>query len=136
MSVEIWLPQPCDETDFVLSHLQPLGGALGSMRLATDPLPFTMVNRVGGGDEEQEDVAIVSVHYFDSTYTLAKQGAQQRHQRMLLLKYKAVDVTLSDGTVTGCNHLKVLQKPVRIDYQQETIQRFVSRYEIGLAPNS
>ena len=136
MSVELWTPTPADETDFIISHLTPCGGAYGSMRLANDDLPFTMVNRVGGGDDEMEDRAIVSVHHFDKTYTLAKRGAQQRHQRMLLLKYKAVDVTLSDGSVAGCDYLKVLQKPIRVDYEQESIQRFVSRYEIGLAPYS
>lgn len=136
MSVEIWEPTPPDETEFVIAHLLPIG-LTSSMRLATDPVPFTLVNRAGGADERDfEDDSIVSVKHFDSTYTLAKQGANQRHQRMLLLKYTDVVVTMPDGTLASCDYLTVLQKPMRVDYGQEQIQTFISRYQIGFAPVS
>lgn len=122
---------------FVLAHLAPLG-AVGTRRNPGDPLPFRMVTRITGPSDLFTDYPVVSVHTFGDAAagqadTLANREADITHRRMLvLLDDPTTPVLMANGVVAYCNYLTVKETPVKVQYRDTTVIRYVGRYELGL----
>jgi hypothetical protein len=102
-----------------------------------DPLPFTLVTRIGGDENFwiREDEPLVSVHTLCDVslgYAAAAEEAQMTHDRMLELAWTLGPVTMPDGSLVCVEYLKPFQYPVWRDYEDVTILRKVGRYKMGL----
>jgi hypothetical protein len=128
-----WLAPP-NAVEFVIAWLRPLG-LVDVKRPAGETLPYRMVNGVAAVDDPDQglDQTVVSVHTFDTDYTAANDAAVATHQRMLLLvSDPSRDVTLTGG-VANADWVETVQKPIWLDYGDNTINRFVARYRLGLS---
>lgn len=131
-----WAPPSVSEV--VVTWLRPLGdpNGVGTDRPSGAVLPYRMVTPVAG--QEQHKVmqrATVSVHTFHDNMDDAEAAAQLTHQRMLLLGppwAPPQQVTISNNQVITPISVETVQTPSWIDYQDNTIRRFVARYEVAL----
>lgn len=132
MSVDLLNEAPPDVQRVVCVWLRPLGRA-ATQRLAGDPLPFRLVNRVAGADDHLQgiDIAVISVHTF-ATRADAIDEANLTHQRMLYLaRHPFTNIELSTGTA-NINFCETVEKPIHQDYGDPNLTRYVARYRIGL----
>ena len=130
-----------DAEDFVVCWLQPLLRS-GVERKTSDPWPFALVQRLPSHDvpETGLDDPVIQVdilHKVTSGSTpvaiAGKRWANEVHRRMILLGLTYPDVTLSDGSITGPDYLKVLVRPHRQPFGDDAVARFVARYKLGLS---
>ncbi len=95
-----------------------------------------MVNGVTDDEDDNlfTDDQVVSVHTFGGTYTEASDAAALTHRRMqLLIHNPGLDVMLTDNTIVNADYVQTLMGPQWVDYADQTINRFVARYKLGLA---
>lgn len=102
-----------------------------------DPLPFTLITRIGGDENFfiRLDDPIVSVHTLcdvELGYSAAAAEAQTTHDRMLELAWTLGPVIMPDGSHICVDYVKVFQPSVWRDYEDVTILRKVGRYKMGL----
>lgn len=123
-----------DAEDFVVCWLQPLLLA-AVLRDSDDPFPFAGVQRVAGGDDENEglDEPIIQVDILDEGVVAASRTARLVDRRMKLLSRTQPDVTMSDGRVANAEWCDTIQKPIRMPYASESVTRYVARYRLGLS---
>lgn len=124
-------------SEVVVAWLAPIGPANGVSveRPTGDVLPYRMVTRVAGKDDKITDCAVVSVHTFATSMTLAESEARLTHRRMLELGPPIVgqqSVTISGDQVVMVDSVETSMAPVWIDYEDNQIRRFVARYAIDL----
>ena len=109
-------------------------GKVGTRRKAGDPLPQRLVARVAGVDvpELVQDIAVVSVHTFASSDIAAVTESEKTHERMLELAMDPLtEITLTSGLKVTIDYCKTVMKPVRVDYEDPGVVRYVGRYEVG-----
>ena len=124
-----------DAEDFVSCWLQPLLRA-GVEREKSDGYPFAVVQRVSGLDipESGLDDPVVQLDILHKgAVGVAKKHANDVHRRMTLLGLTYPDVTMSDGSVAGIDYLRVLIRPHRETFGDDTVVRYVARYKLGLS---
>lgn len=139
--------KPPHAVTFVLAHLLPIADGpnqLGTRRWSVKmPLPYWMVSRVGGVEDEFSDYPVIRVHAFGETETLASRAMDRAHERMRKLIYNpTIDVTLGDGTVANCEWARCTEGPLPMPYRRSPIPsqttvtpdvlRFVTTYELAL----
>lgn len=132
MTVDVLDSDAPDVQRVVVAWLRPLGRA-ATQRLAGDPLPFRLVNRIAGSDDQNEgiDYAVVSIHTF-ATRNQSTTETRLTHGRMLYLqRHPFTDVTV-DGATINVNSCITVERPIRIDYGDPNLVRTVGRYRIGL----
>lgn len=118
-----------DIEEFLVTYLQPVSPGNIRVDMGTQPvLPFVMLARVAGGDDRITDRPIVDIHVFHSTRALASTAAAQMHSMMRALNSK-VAVTISTGTKT-IDRVLTLHGPSYLKYEDETLKRYVARYEV------
>jgi hypothetical protein len=101
-----------------------------------DPLPFTLVTRIGGDENfwTRLDEPIVSVHTLcdlSKGYAQAGIESQATHDRMLELGWALGPVLMPDGSQVCVDYLKPFQYPRWLDYEDVRVLRKVGRYKIG-----
>lgn len=121
---------PPDVEDVVVAWLTPLGTA-SVERPAGDDLPFFMVTRVDGDDDKVWDYAVVDVDVFAADRNTANLVARTAHRRMISVLPED-EITLSDGSKTGIDRIRTDHGPKYVDWDVDTMQRYVSRYFIDL----
>lgn len=133
MSVELYNLAPPNAVEFVVAWLRPLG-LVDVKRPAGEGLPFRMVNGVTADENIDEflDQSVVSVHTFATTYTDASDAATVTHQRMLVLADDPSNTVTVNGLPANADWVETVQKPIWVDYGDNTINRFVARYRLGL----
>ncbi|MDH6199185.1 hypothetical protein M2272_005853 [Mycobacterium frederiksbergense] len=117
---------------FLLAHIAPLGPC-GTTRVEGDEPIFRQVNNIDGTDDlyTYSTRAILSVHTFGPTETVATREAEITHRRILLIDEQC-DVTMVDGSIVNAYYLDVQQRPVLRDYKADNVFRLKAIYEIGL----
>ncbi len=126
---------PPNAVEYVIAWLRPLG-LTDWNRPSGETLPFRMVNGVTDVEDDNlfTDDQVVSVHTFAATYTEASDAAAQTHRRMqLLIHNPGLDVTLLDNSVVNADYVQTLMAPQWVDYADQTLNRFVARYQLGLS---
>lgn len=125
--------QPPSVIEFVIAWLLPLGDptGVGMDRPSGAVLPYRMVTRVDSQDDRLTDSSIVSIHTFADSMTDAETAARATHARMTALDPR-VAVTLPSGGTASADYFRVTQGPIWADYEDNTIRRFIARYEIDL----
>lgn len=123
---------------FVLAWLAPLG-ACGSRRNPDDPLPFRMVTTITGEACEYYADPVVSVHTFGDASvtqadTYANREADITHRRMMLLAADPTQTVTVNSVPYNCSHVLVKELPIKVDYRDTTVIRYVARYELGFSP--
>jgi hypothetical protein len=133
LTAELFGFAPPNSVAFVLAWLKPLG-PLGSKRWsAGEPLPYRMVNRVGGTGDLFSDDPLISVHTFAGSETDAAREADITHRRLLVLMNEPLtDVVMADGQLANLEYLEITEGPRREDYADTSITRYVARYRLGL----
>lgn len=130
-----------DVEDFLCCWLQPVVRAAVERR-QDDPLPFVVVTRVAGEDDQHEgiDDPTIQLDIFDraqgklTASQAAKLTANMVHRRMMFLsRNTGTAVTMSGGVVANVDSLSTSMKPVREPYADERIVRYVARYQVGLS---
>ncbi|MGU3650689.1 hypothetical protein [Mycolicibacterium sp. A43C] len=129
-----------DVEDFVSCWLQPLLRA-GIERKKDDPWPFALVQRIDGSDSPEsgldDPVVQIDVLYRavgpDVDAAAGKIWANKVHRRMTKLGVEYPDVTLSDGSVSGLDYLRVLRRMKREPFGDDMVVRYVARYALGLS---
>lgn len=123
-----------DAEELIIAWLTPLGRT-SFRRLAKDPLPFRVVRRVAGAEDEAEslDLPVVSVHTFcaASDPDAALDECRQTHQRMLYLARELPEIELSGNRMACVEFLEVTEKPIWVDYTDDILRK-VGRYQLGL----
>jgi hypothetical protein len=105
-------------------------------RPAGGPLPYCMVNGLGGEVDDNVFTGdpVVTLHSFGGTYEEASDAATVTDDRMnLLILNPGLDVTLKSGVIVNADYVTTLQTPFWLDYGDNTINRFVARYRVGLS---
>lgn len=118
---------------FLLAHIAPLGPC-GTTRVeGGDPI-FRQVNNIDGTDDLNiySTQAILSVHTFGPTETIATREAEITHRRILLLGTELFDVPMKDGRIVNADYFDVQQRPALRDYKADNVFRLKAVYEIGL----
>jgi hypothetical protein len=122
-----------DVEDFVVCWMQPV------MRCATerdtnDVLPFCVVTRIAGADDEcvGVDDPTVQLDFFAAGAAAASVAAKTGHRRMNYLSQHLPAVTMSDGSTVGADYVETVLKPFRMAYADDRIVRYTGRYIIGL----
>ena len=139
MSVELLEEGPDDGETVAISWLSGLhpAGHVANTRRSGGPLPFILVNGLGGTENVEESYfnELVSIHVL--THKTAgeidsRDETDRMHRRMLLLARYLEDVDLADGRKATIAFVKVAMHPRREPYGDDQILRRVGRYEIGL----
>lgn len=126
-----------DINEFVITWLLPIGdpAGVGMDRPTGTILPYRMVNRVSSTDDKVFESNVVSVHTFADTMTNAETAAMATHYRMLALGPPISDqvkVTISNDQIVQADEVCTMSGPTWIDYEDNTIRRYVARYRVCL----
>jgi hypothetical protein len=135
VTAQLYDQAPPNGVEYTIAWLRPLM-ACDVHRPAGADLPYCMVNGVADAEDDNlfTDDQVVSVHTFAGTYTAANDAAAQTHRRMqLLVRNPGLDVTLTDSTIANADYVQTLMSPTWMDYGDNTINRFVARYRLGLS---
>lgn len=126
---------PDDAEEVIIAWLKPLGRTAIN-RKTNDPLPFRVVRRVAGDEDEIQfsDNPVVSVHTFGASEQQTKDETRLTHRRMLLLARNPLeDIVLPGGRIANVEYLNVFESPTWSDYGDDNIFRKVARYQFGLS---
>lgn len=141
MTADLHAEAPEDIEDLVLAWLLPLAGSpdkLGAERPDVNGgnLPFRMVTGLVTTPDANLFYAdaLVSVHTFDKTRTLAKRAAKDTQRRMDELAINSLtDVIMADARHANVDYVDTIERPHYEPYGADNVKRYVSRYRIGLA---
>lgn len=132
-----------DDVAVGISWLKDLlpAGQVAETRRAGDDLPFIWVEHMDGTECIEESYAddVIVVNYLaargngDATaLRVAREGAAEVHQRMLLLARYLEDVPLAGGRIASIDYCDVFTRPRWEPYGDDQILRKVGRYRLGL----
>jgi hypothetical protein len=141
MTVELYGEAPEDIEDLVLAWLLPLAGSptkLGAERPDVDggELPYRLVTglHIVPDDNLFYVEALVSVHTFDKTRTLAKRAAKDTQRRMdVLTDNPLTDIVMAGGRIANVEFCECPERYHYEPYGVDTVKRYVSRFNIGLS---
>lgn len=137
MTAELLDEGPDDPEKCFIAWLSPLRRTANTRR-SGDPLPFTLVTHLSGGESMGLSTvdALVSVHTL-SDQSLGEDNAayesDMTHRRLLLQARYLEDVDLAAGRIATIDYLDVFENPVRKPYGNDQIIRYVGRYTLGLS---
>lgn len=121
-----------DVEELVVTYLGQHFPNVGVQMPPDPPLPFYLVNRLGGGDDMVTDSAIVSVHAFAATRTAASSAAREMHLLMNPQNFTAkLGFVLSMGPA-HVDRVLTVETPAWRDYENPNLQRYCARYRIDL----
>lgn len=124
-----------DGMEVLITWLTPLGPTEDE-KPDNSPLPFRMVNKIIGTDDELTEAGHYSVHTFAADKPTAQTEAQATHDRMLYLVSRFTGqqpVTLESGLVVQADNVKVIETPHWIQWVDDnSIHRFVATYQVDL----
>ena len=108
----------------------------GAAYMIGDPLPFTLITKIGGAEAIVSETAdpLVSVHTLcDRTlgYEAAAAETDTTHRAMVYLCRWLPPVTLPDGRIAAVDYGEVFQSPIWIPFEDVSILRTVGRYKLG-----
>ncbi|GAS92688.1 hypothetical protein [Mycolicibacterium brisbanense] len=136
-SPTVYGPQAPSGVTFVTAWLSPLAYS-ASRHNPGDPLPATMVDKIGGTGDLAFSDPLISVHTLAGATpdldadTAAYRLSNQVHARMLYLEFDpAVVITTADGISAGVDYFDVVEEPVKIPYRDTDVIQYVSRYRLG-----
>lgn len=127
-----------DAEELVVSYLSLIGGLANvAVEMPTNPpMPFYLINRVAGGDDQICDHAVISVHCFNTTRTGASDAARAMHKLMNWWTLTPKQVIVVGGNNVSIDHIGTVESPTWRHYSDEfNIHRYVARYEICLRMN-
>ena len=139
-TVDLFPGESPDAEDFFTSWLQPMLRA-STEHKQTDSYPFAVVQYISGADDPETGVedGVVQVDFFDKARDgmvaaqAAKITARDGHRRIMYLAHHIADVTMADGSTANCDYINTVMKPVRMDFADEKVVRYVARYQVGLS---
>lgn len=137
MTVDLLEESAADVEELLIAWLSPLGapGLTGFKRPAGSNLPFRLVRRVAGLEDDCEslDSPVVSVHTFcdASDPDAAMDECKRTHKRMMLLARDVPEIVLADGRQACVESVECTEKPTWVDYTDEILRK-VGRYQLGL----
>lgn len=137
--MQLYGSAPEDIEEIVLAWLLDLAGSpagLGAERPDGAPLPFRMVTGLNIKPDSNlfSADALVSVHTFDATRTLAKRAARETQRRMDVLAHNPLtDIVMADARIANIEYVDTLEWPHYEDYRADNVKRYVSRYNVGLS---
>ena len=118
-----------DIEEFLVVYLQSVSPGNVAVDMPTLPtLPFVLIGRVAGGDDRITDRPIVDIHVFHSTRALSSTAATQMFELMHALTPQ-IAVAITAGTVR-IDRCITLHGPSYLQYEDENLKRYVSRFEI------
>lgn len=135
MTVELLDYDAPSGLEMLINWLIPLGVEVGPNRPSGDDLPYRMVTVVGGSDDKVTDHGIYQVDDFASTVGDAEAQSRLTRRRVLALGPPLAPqrrVAMSDGRLAYADSVTTSQKPIWVEYGDDKIHRFVSRYAIDL----
>lgn len=132
---EVFDQSPPDIEMIVAAWMAPVRRSGVAYRTG-DPLPFTLITRIGGDENYWTllDKPIVSVHTLcdlGKGYGAAAAESKITHKRMLQLAFTLGPVDMPDGSKVSVDYLEPFQHPIWLDYEDVRILRKVGRYKIG-----
>lgn len=123
-----------DVEELVVAYLSTQLSNVAVQMGPSPTMPFYLVNRISGGDDDVTDRPAVSIHAFNTTRTAANTSARTMHALMKRLTAQ-VPVLMSDSTYASVDYVYVLESPHWEDYGDKAIQRYCGRYRIDLRCN-
>jgi hypothetical protein len=107
-------------------------------RISGDPLPFCLITQIGGHEDPAcgtADLLLQVDTLCDRTlgYGNAANESRLSRRRMSELQVHNDTFTMADGTAVGVDYVTVAEAPRMMLYEDETILRYMGRYEIGLS---
>lgn len=136
MTVELFDQDAPAAVPFLLAWLAPLGPCGEKRYAAGDPLPYRMVERIGGADDlcMLSDDPLMRVHTFAGSVTLAIREEKITHRRMMLLGFDITNtVEMADGSLANVQYLETATRHGRQDYGDAKITRHLTDYRMGLS---
>lgn len=123
-------------TNALAAWLAPIRRS-GSARRLDDPLPFTIITKIGGTEDPGCECAepLMSLHTLsnkDLGYANAENEAEDTHRAMTQLARWVSPITLPDGTQVALDYVLIKQLPVPVEYDEVGVLRWVSRYSLGI----
>jgi hypothetical protein len=126
---------PPDGVEVLIVWLNELGETR-DVRPTGATLPYRMVKRLPGSDDQLTDMGQYSVHTFAATKEQAQTEAMLTHRRMLLLAGRFTGqqkVTISDGQVVQVDNVVVVEPPEWVQWVEDnSIHRYVATYRVDL----
>ena len=121
-----------DVENFLVQYLSPLAppGQVSIYMPPNPPMPFFLVNRISGGDDYVTDEAVVSIHCFNKTRSLAAQSARRMHAMMKSLMPYSPGVLMGDGFYANVDYVMVIETPAWQEYEDKQIWRYCGRYSL------
>lgn len=97
---------------------------------ASPPMPFYLITRISGPEDEVTDYPVVSIHAFDRDRTKASVAARVMHKHMTELSPKLA-IEMTDGSYCSVDHVCCIEAPVWRDYADHELQRYCGRYRVA-----
>ncbi|MBU8833600.1 hypothetical protein [Mycolicibacterium goodii] len=123
---------------FLRAWLLPLGSAAGK-RESGDMLPFTLIQRYAGAENEHTDYGYYQLDHLAKAmdgkpaFTACEDYARNCMRRLLYLRdHPWTEVEVPGWGVATADRVLCLESPHYDPYGDTTIERFISRYEIHL----
>lgn len=135
MSIELLDYDAPSGLELLINWLIPLGPDVGPDRPSQSDLPYRMVQVVGGTDDKITDHGIYQVDDFARSIDEAEAQSRLTRRRVLALGPPLAAqqrVQMSDGRLAYADSVTTSQKPIWVEYGDDNIHRFVSRYAIDL----
>jgi hypothetical protein len=125
-----------DAEEVVIAWMAPLRRSATVRDPLNDPLPFTLITHIGGGEIEEESIAepILSIHTLCDKqlgWSAAKEQCRLTHRRMLWLARHLENIPLTDGRIAGVDYVETLELPRWEPYGDDQILQKIGRYQIG-----
>lgn len=123
-------------TNLLAAWLAPIRRS-GAARRLDDPLPFTIITKIGGTDDPGCECAepLMSLHTLsdkDLGYGNAEDEADTTHRAMTELARWVPPILLPDGTQAALDYVLVKQVQVPADYDEVGVLRWIGRYSLGI----
>jgi hypothetical protein len=136
MTVELFDSQSVDAEQVIVAWLQPLRPT-AIARVTGDPLPFCLITQVAGHEDPLYGTADVTVQVDTLCdrmlgYENARAEMRATSARMNELVVHNDTVTMFDGTLIGVDYCTCIESARFMLYEDESLLRTMSRYDIGL----
>lgn len=103
-----------------------------------DPLPFTLITKIGGTECPQQHTAepLMSLHTLcdkNLGYEAAEAEADTTHRAMLELARSCDPILMPDGSTAVVDYTEVVQSQTPVIYDDVSILQWIGRYKLGLS---
>lgn len=122
-----------DTERLIIAWLSPVIAA-SVAHYPDDPIPAAIVTRVSGVTDQGEFAAqaeTIQVDILGGSIPEAQSAAMTANSRIRELNTRTGVIDL-DGRIFAFDYVHVVQVPIRMDYDNPTIWRYVSRYGLGI----